>query len=71
MKKTLLSACCCLMLMVCNQKRVRIPETLKNHPERASFTKLDETNNQAVILFKGKDLNNFYTYNKPMVKIIM
>ena len=63
MKVTFLSVICCLFMISCGQKGLEIPEILKNHPERASFTKLDDPNNQPIVLFNGKDLTNFYTYN--------
>lgn len=63
MKKTLLSACCCLMMVACNQNGTEVPEILQNHPDRALFTKLDDPNNKPIVLFNGKDLTNFYTYN--------
>lgn len=63
MKVSLLSVICCLFLISCGQKSLEIPEILKSHPERASFTKLDDPNNQPIVLFNGKDLTNFYTYN--------
>lgn len=62
MKKALFFACCCMLMAACGPK-VQIPEILQNHPDRASFTKLDDPDNQFIVLFNGKDLTNFYTYN--------
>lgn len=63
MKVTFLSVFCCLLLAACTQKGNEIPEVLKNHPERASFVKLDDPTNKPVVLFNGENLDNFYTYN--------
>ena len=63
MRATFISICLCLLLTACNQRVIEIPEILKNHPDRASFVKLDDPNTQPIVLFNGKDLTNFYTYN--------
>lgn len=63
MKHLSLAVFCSLILAACGSTGIEIPKVLNEHPERASFTKLDDPNNRPIVLFNGKDLTNFYTYN--------
>ncbi|GHT78323.1 hypothetical protein AGMMS50262_20820 [Bacteroidia bacterium] len=53
-----ISLCACTK----KQEKVEIPAILQNHPEKALFTKLNDTSNKPLILFNGKDLSGWYTY---------
>ena len=62
MKKTLIFCLCVIALTAC-KSGIEIPEVLANHPERATFTKLDDKSNQFITLFNGTDFTGLYTYD--------
>lgn len=62
MKKAIFWCLCCLALTAC-KSGVEIPEVLANHPERATFTKLDDKSNQFIKLFNGTDFTGLYTFD--------
>jgi hypothetical protein len=52
----------------CAQNRRDIPAILKEHKDRALFTKLNDGHVQIIPLFNGKDLSGWYTYTKKYGK---
>ncbi|MDR2621498.1 MAG: DUF1080 domain-containing protein [Dysgonamonadaceae bacterium] len=46
----------------CSQNKQEIPAILKEHKDKALFTKLNEGKAQIISLFNGKDLSGWYTY---------
>jgi hypothetical protein len=52
----------------CSCSKQEIPNVLKEHKDKALFTKVNEGNIQIVPLFNGKDLSGWYTYTEKYGK---
>jgi len=53
----------CTIFSVFAIERNDLPTILQNHPDRSLFTKLYKKSTKPIVLFNGKDLTNFYTYD--------
>lgn len=65
MKKTrIISYLLIFIICSCTQNKQETPAILKEHKEKASFTKLNDSTTQLIPLFNGKDLSGWYTYTE-------
>jgi len=51
-----------MLVPACKQVKTELPAILRDHKDRAAFTKLGDRNNAFVDLFNGKDLTGWYSF---------